>query len=145
MSSQRGVDVASGTLVPGPQCNRRHVAATRRFVANTRSGSFRRPFHISLNEIGVRNVQDKNFWFWEYQLPQLRLKNKTLLPFSRRLDTVREIRLGFLVPRVEFSIAPPCSRPGKRLGQRLMLHWRRVKSCLEKQWQLDRIPSYWNG
>jgi hypothetical protein len=27
-------------------------------------------------------------------LPQLRLKSKTLLPFSRPLDTVREIRLG---------------------------------------------------
>jgi hypothetical protein len=29
-----------------------------------------------------------------YSLTQLRLKNKTLLPFSRSLETVEEIRLG---------------------------------------------------
>jgi len=34
-----------------------------------------------------------NLWLWEYQLPQLRLKSKTLLPFSKPLETLREIRL----------------------------------------------------
>jgi len=38
--------------------------------------------------------KDKNLWLWEYQLPQLRLKSKTLLPFSHPLESVKEIRLA---------------------------------------------------
>ncbi len=57
-------------------------------------GHFVGPFTLTSTKLEFVTYKDKNFWFWEYQLPQLRLKNKTLLPFSRPLDTVREIRLG---------------------------------------------------
>ena|SRR5947207_2316173 len=57
-------------------------------------GHFVGPFTLASTKLEFVTYKDKNFWFWEYQLPQLRLKNKTLLPFSRPLDTVREIRLG---------------------------------------------------
>jgi hypothetical protein len=57
-------------------------------------GHFVGPFTLASTKLEFVTYKDKNFWFWEYQLPQLRLKNKTLLPFSRPLETVREIRLG---------------------------------------------------
>jgi len=57
-------------------------------------GHFVGPFTLASTKLEFVTYKDKNFWFWEYQLPQLRLKNKTLLPFSSPLDTVREIRLG---------------------------------------------------
>ena len=72
-------------------------ATTRRLDALWRIpdlGHFVGPFTLASTKLEFVTYKDKNFWFWEYQLPQLRLKNKTLLPFSRPLDTVREIRLG---------------------------------------------------
>jgi AAA lid domain len=48
-------------------------------------GHFVGPFTLASTKLEFVTYKDKNFWFWEYQLPQLRLKNKTLLPFSRPL------------------------------------------------------------
>lgn len=57
-------------------------------------GHFVGPLTLASTKLEFVTYKDKDFWLWEYQLPQLRLKNKTLLPFSRPLETVREIRLG---------------------------------------------------
>lgn len=57
-------------------------------------GDFVGPLTLASAKLDFVTYKDKNFWLWEYQLPQLRLKRKTLLPFSRPLETVREIRLG---------------------------------------------------
>jgi hypothetical protein len=51
------------------------------------------PLTLASGKLHLVTYKDKNLWLWEYQLPQLRLKSKTLLPFSRPLETVREIRL----------------------------------------------------
>jgi hypothetical protein len=56
-------------------------------------GHFVGPFTLTSGKLDFVTFKDKNFWLWEYQLPQLRLKNKTLLPFPRPLETVREVRL----------------------------------------------------
>lgn len=57
-------------------------------------GHFVGPLTVASTKLEFVTYKDKNFWLWEYQLPQLRLKNKTLLPFSRPLETVRDFRLG---------------------------------------------------
>lgn len=57
-------------------------------------GYFVGPLTLASANLDFVTYKDKNFWLWEYQLPQLRLKRKTLIPFSRPLETVREIRLG---------------------------------------------------
>src|SRR6267143_2562265 len=57
-------------------------------------GHFVGPLTLASTKLEFVTYKDKNFWLWEYQLPQLRLKSKTLLPFSRPLETVKEIRLG---------------------------------------------------
>ena len=56
-------------------------------------GHFVGPLTLASTKLDFVTYKDKNFWLWEYQLPQLQLKNKTLLP-SRPLETVREIRLA---------------------------------------------------
>jgi len=57
-------------------------------------GNFAGPLTLTSTQLHFVTFKDKNFWLWEYQLPQMRLKSKTLLPFSRPLETVREVRLG---------------------------------------------------
>lgn len=57
-------------------------------------GHFAGPLTLGSTKLDFVTYKDKNFWLWEYQLPQLRLNNKTLLPFSRPLETVAEIRLA---------------------------------------------------
>ena len=57
-------------------------------------GHFAGPLTLASAKLDFVTYKDENFWLWEYQLPKLRLKNKMLLPFSRPLGTVREIRLG---------------------------------------------------
>jgi hypothetical protein len=52
------------------------------------------PLTLAPAKLDFVTYKDKNLWLWEYQLPQLRLKNKTLLPFSRPLETIKEIRLA---------------------------------------------------
>jgi hypothetical protein len=56
-------------------------------------GHFVGPLTLASAKLDFVTYQDKTFWVWEYQLPQLRLKGKTLLPISRPPETVREIRL----------------------------------------------------
>ena len=51
------------------------------------------PLTLASAKLDFVTYKDKNLWLWEYQLPQLRLKSKTLLPFPHPLETVREIRL----------------------------------------------------
>jgi hypothetical protein len=77
-------------------------------------GHFVGPFTLASTKLEFVTYKDKNFWFWEYQLPQLRLKSKTLLPFSRPLDTVREIRLGSCSESGIFdcSVLPPRETTG---------------------------------
>jgi hypothetical protein len=57
-------------------------------------GYFVGPLTLAAAKLDFVTYKDKNFWLWEYQLPRLRLKRKTPLPFSRPLEAVREIRLG---------------------------------------------------
>src|SRR6266404_1568628 len=57
-------------------------------------GNFAGPLTLTSTQLEFVTFKDKNFWLWEYQLPQMRLRNKTLLPFSRPLETVREVRLS---------------------------------------------------
>jgi len=52
------------------------------------------PLTLASAKLDFVTYKDKNLWLWEYQLPQLRLKSKTLLPFSTPLETVKEIRLA---------------------------------------------------
>ncbi|PYT96534.1 MAG: hypothetical protein DMG38_23770 [Acidobacteria bacterium] len=52
------------------------------------------PLTLASAKLDFVTNKDKNLWLWEYQLPQLRLKSKTLLPFSRPFETVREFRLA---------------------------------------------------
>ncbi|PYT77293.1 MAG: hypothetical protein DMG40_24205 [Acidobacteria bacterium] len=52
------------------------------------------PLTLASAKLDFVTYKDKNLWLWEYQLPQLRLKSKTLLPFSRPFETVREFRLA---------------------------------------------------
>ena len=57
-------------------------------------GQFVGPLTLASAKLDFVTYKDKNLWLWEYQLPQLRLKTKTLLPFSRPLETITDIRLG---------------------------------------------------
>ena len=94
-------------------------------------GHFVGPFTLASTKLEFVTYKDKNFWFWEYQLPQLRLKNKTLLPFSRPLDTVRAIRLGSCSESGIFdcsTVLPPRETTGAETDVALA----RAKSCLEK-------------
>lgn len=52
------------------------------------------PLTCASAKLDFVTYKDKNLWLWEYQLPQLRLKSKTLLPFSHSLESLKEIRLA---------------------------------------------------
>jgi len=56
-------------------------------------GHFVGPLTLASANLDFVTYKDKNLWVWEYQLPQLRLKSKTLLPSPRPLETVGEVRL----------------------------------------------------
>lgn len=51
------------------------------------------PLTTAQSTMSLITFQDNNFWLWEYQLPEMRLKNKNLLPFSRALESVVHLRL----------------------------------------------------
>jgi hypothetical protein len=53
-------------------------------------GHFVGPLTLASTKLEFVTYKDKNFWLWEYQLPQLRLKNKNLLHFSRPLEIFYE-------------------------------------------------------
>jgi hypothetical protein len=56
-------------------------------------GNFAGSLTLTSTQLDFVTFKEKNFWLWEYQLPQMRLKSKTILPFSAPLETVREVRL----------------------------------------------------
>ena len=57
-------------------------------------GHFVGPLTLSPDKLDFVTYNDKNFWHWEYQLPRLLLKSKTLISCSRPLETIKEVRLG---------------------------------------------------
>jgi hypothetical protein len=51
------------------------------------------PLTTTPSTMSLITFQDNNFWLWDYQLPQMRLKNKHPLAFSRALESVMRLRL----------------------------------------------------
>jgi len=51
------------------------------------------PLTTTPSSMSLITFQDNNFWLWDYQLPQIRLRNKHPLPFSRALESVAHLSL----------------------------------------------------
>jgi len=51
------------------------------------------PLTTTPSSLSLITFQDNNFWLWDYQLPQMRLRNKHPLPFSRALESVAHLSL----------------------------------------------------